>query len=81
MKSMTQRHEILSRAKVGVHKWTFHQPQNNNYLRDTTSTMAFVGELAVTLHTKDVEVGTCANGNPGEDNVTVRGEGLQSWIY
>ena len=44
----------------GVHKNTFHQPQNTNSLRDTennTMHMVFEGELAVKLLAKDFEVG------------------------
>ena len=39
----------------------FHQPQNINSLRHAgynTTNMVFEGELAVKLHSKDVEVGT-----------------------
>ena len=33
--------------------------------------MVFEGELAVKLHTKDVEVGTSSDRNPRQDQVTV----------
>ena len=50
----------------GVHKYTFHQPQNTNSLRDTgnnTTHTVFQGELAVELHANDVEVGTSSDRN------------------
>ena len=33
--------------------------------------MVYEGELAVKLHAKDVGVGTCANGNPKQNQVTM----------
>ena len=51
----------------GVHKYTFHQPQNTNSLRDTennTMHMVFEGEICVKLHAKDVDVGTISDKNP-----------------
>ena len=49
---------------------TLHQPQNTNSLRDTrddTKHMVIEGEPAVEHHTKNVEIGTSANGNPRQD--------------
>ena len=51
-----------------------HQPQNNNSLRDTgdnSTHMVFEGEPAVKLHAKNVRVGTSANGNHSQDQVTM----------
>ena len=48
--------------------------QNINSLRDmrdNTTHMVFEGEPAVKLHAKNVEVGTSANGNPRQDQVTM----------
>ena len=50
----------------GVHKDSLHQPQNTNSLRDTgnnTTHMVFEDEPAIKRHTKNVNVGTSANGN------------------
>ena len=58
----------------GVHKGTLHQPQNTNSLRDTGDNamrMVFEGEPTVKLHAKNVEVGTRANGNSREDQITM----------
>ena len=67
---------MLSRNKAtqSVHKDTLRQPQNTNSLRDTrdnTAHMVFEGEPAVKLHAKNIEVGTKANGNPRQDQVTM----------
>ena len=58
----------------GVHKDMLHQPQNSNPLIDTgdnTMHMVFVGEPAVKLHVKYIEVGTSTNLNPRQDQVTI----------
>ena len=60
----------------GIHKDTLQQPQNTEYLRDTgdnTTHMVFEGEPAVKFHSKNIEVGTSANGNPRQDQVTMGG--------
>ena len=59
----------------GVYNDMLHQPQNTNSLRDTrdnTMHMVFEGDPAVKLHVKNIEVGTSANGNPRQDQVTMR---------
>ena len=52
----------------------FHQPQNINSMKYTgynTTHMVFKGELAVKLHSKDVEVGTSMDRNLKQDQVTL----------
>ena len=63
---------LATKQHRGVQKDTLHQPQNTNSLRDTrdnTTHMFSEGELAVKLHAKNDEVGTCANGSPRQDLV------------
>ena len=51
-----------------------HQPQNTSSLRDTRNSishMVFESESVVKLHAMDVEVGTSANGNHRQDQVTM----------
>ena len=51
-----------------------HQPQNTNSsrdMRDNTIHMVCEGELSVKLHSKNVEAGTSANGNPTQDQVSI----------
>ena len=65
MQSATKQHR-------GIHKDTLHQPQNTNSLRDTgdkKTHMVFEGEPAVKFHTKNIVVGTSANGNYRQDQV------------
>ena len=65
---------VATKQHRGIYKDTLHQPQNMNSLRDTgddTAHMVFEGEPPVKLHTKNVEVGTSANGNPRQDQVTM----------
>ena len=53
---------------------SFHQPQNITSMRYTgynTMHMVFKGELAVKLHSKDVEVGTSTDRNLKQDQVTL----------
>ena len=57
---------VATKQHRGVHKDTLHQPQNTNSLkdsRDNTTHMVFEGE--------NVKVGTSANGNPRQDQVTL----------
>ena len=54
----------------GVHNDMLHQPQNTNSLRDTRDN-TIEGDPAVKLHIKNIEVGTSANGNPRQDQVTL----------
>ena len=61
---------IATKQKRGVHNDARHQPQNTNSLRDSgenTKHIVFKGEPAV----KNVKVGTCANENPRQDQVTM----------
>ena len=64
---------VVTKQHRGINKDMLHQPQNTNYLSDTggyTTHMIFEGEPAVKLHDKNVEVGTSANGNSRQDQVT-----------
>ena len=65
---------VATRKHGGVNKDTLHQPQNKNSLRETrdnTTYMVFEDEPAVKLYAKNVEVGTSANGNHRQDQVTM----------
>ena len=65
---------VATKQHIGIHKDTLHQPQNINSLRDSgdnTTYMVFEGEPAVKLHTKNVDVGTSANENPRQHQVTM----------
>ena len=67
---------IATKQHRAVQKETLHQHRNTNSLRDAkdnTTHVVFEGELAVKLHTSNVEVGTSANGNHRQDQVTMGG--------
>ena len=63
---------VAMKQRRGVQKDTLHQPQNTNSLRDmrdNTTHMVFGGEPAEKLHTKNIDAGPSANGNPRQDQV------------
>ena len=63
---------IATKQHRGIHKDTLHQSQNINSLTDKgvdTTHMVFEDEPAAKLH--NVEVGSSANGNPRQDQVTM----------
>ena len=65
---------IETKHHRGIHKDMLNQPLNTNSSRDkrdNTAHMVFDGEPAVKLHAKNIEVGTSANGNPREEQVTM----------
>ena len=65
---------VATKQHSGVHNDTLHQPKKANSLRDTgdnTTHMVIKGEPAVKLHAKNVKVGTSANGNPRQYQVTM----------
>ena len=66
-------HSSNEATQRGVYEDALHHPQNTNSLRDTrdnTSHMVF-DENAVKLHANNVEIGTSANGNHKQDQVTM----------
>ena len=66
---MQNSNEVTERCK-----YTFHRPQNTNFLRDeenNTTNMVIKWELAVKLYAKDVEVGTSSDKKPRQYQVTM----------
>ena len=65
---------VATKQRRGAQRDTLYQPQNINSLRDKRDNivhMVFEGEPAVKLHDKNIEVGTSANENPRQDQVTM----------
>ena len=69
-------HKYIAATKQhrGINRDMLHQPQNTNSLRDmggNTMHIVFKGDPAVKLLAKNVKVGTSANVNPRQDQVTM----------
>ena len=64
--------QVLGEQRHGNNEATQRcQPKNTNSMRDTTTHMVFEGEPAVKHIAKNIEVGTSANSNPRQDQVSM----------
>ena len=74
LKDLENKCIVATKQCRGIHKDMLHQPQNTNSMRDkrdNTAHMVFEGEHAVEFHVQSIQVGTSANGNPRQDQVTM----------